>query len=67
MGDQLSEKSSVLEAILGFPFPRDNRLCTDFATHIRLQRSTETRISVSNVQVNNTTFTAENLKIFQER
>lgn len=36
-GDQSAGKSSVLEGITGIPFPRQDGLCTKFATEIILQ------------------------------
>jgi GTPase SAR1 family protein len=36
-GDQSSGKSSVLEAISGVPFPRNDTLCTRFATEVILR------------------------------
>ncbi|EXJ87644.1 hypothetical protein A1O1_04568 [Capronia coronata CBS 617.96] len=38
-GDQSSGKSSVLEAVSGFPFPRKDNLCTRFATEVILRRN----------------------------
>jgi hypothetical protein len=38
-GDQSAGKSSVLEGITGLPFPRQDGLCTKFATEIILQHS----------------------------
>ena len=38
-GDQSSGKSSVLEAISGVPFPRNDILCTRFATEVVLRDS----------------------------
>lgn len=46
-GDQSSGKSSVLEAISGIPFPRQDNLCTRFATEVILRRATNDEISVS--------------------
>jgi len=46
-GDQSSGKSSVLEAISGLPFPRQENVCTRFATEVILRRASEDRISVS--------------------
>lgn len=46
-GDQCSGKSSVLEAISGIPFPRQEKLCTRFATEVILRRAPEDSISVS--------------------
>jgi Dynamin family len=40
-GDQSAGKSSVLEGITGIPFPRNDGLCTKFATEIILQHSAE--------------------------
>ncbi|KAF2101654.1 hypothetical protein NA57DRAFT_33973 [Rhizodiscina lignyota] len=45
-GDQSSGKSSVLEAITGIPFPRDQELCTRFATEAILSRSDTESITV---------------------
>lgn len=47
VGDQSSGKSSVLEAITDFPFPRKLGLCTRFATNIILRRSAISSISIS--------------------
>ncbi|TLS21268.1 uncharacterized protein PpBr36_10533 [Pyricularia pennisetigena] len=38
VGDQSSGKSSVLEGITGFAFPRDAELCTRYATQITCRR-----------------------------
>ncbi|KAI9710012.1 MAG: hypothetical protein M1828_002341 [Chrysothrix sp. TS-e1954] len=38
-GDQSAGKSSVLEGITGLPFPRQDGVCTKFATEIILQHS----------------------------
>ena len=46
-GDQSSGKSSVLEAISGIPFPREDNLCTRFATEVILRRAPKDEISVS--------------------
>ncbi|ORX35006.1 interferon-induced GTP-binding protein Mx1 [Kockovaella imperatae] len=43
VGNQSSGKSSVLEALTGIPFPRDDGLCTRFATRITFRRALETR------------------------
>ena len=47
VGDQSSGKSSVLEAIMDFPFPRNSGLCTRFATNIILRRSHISSVSIS--------------------
>lgn len=46
-GDQSSGKSSVLEAITEIPFPRQENLCTRFATEIILRRHNTPSISTS--------------------
>ena len=46
-GDQSSGKSSVLEAISGIPFPRQETLCTRFATEVILRRAVTTEIKIS--------------------
>jgi GTPase SAR1 family protein len=46
-GDQSSGKSSVLEALSGVPFPRNENLCTRFATEVILRRAATNGISVS--------------------
>ncbi|KAK3696625.1 hypothetical protein LTR37_017878 [Vermiconidia calcicola] len=45
-GDQSAGKSSVLEGISGIPFPRDEGVCTKFATEVILEHS-DTSSSVS--------------------
>lgn len=47
VGDQSSGKSSVLEGLTDLPFPRDNGLCTRFATHIIFRRAEKSSITVS--------------------
>ncbi|CAG9950824.1 unnamed protein product [Clonostachys rosea f. rosea IK726] len=47
VGDQSSGKSSVLESITGFSFPRDAGLCTRYATQITCVRQTLSKVSVS--------------------
>ena len=46
-GDQSSGKSSVLEAMSGIPFPKQETLCTRFATEVILRRATKDEIKVS--------------------
>ncbi|KAH8679503.1 P-loop containing nucleoside triphosphate hydrolase protein [Tricladium varicosporioides] len=46
-GDQSSGKSSVLEAISGIPFPKQDTLCTRFATEVILRRAAKVGIHVS--------------------
>ena len=45
-GDQSAGKSSVLEALTEIPFPRNDNLCTRFATEIILRRALVDKISV---------------------
>ncbi|KAI0870349.1 hypothetical protein GGS24DRAFT_504839 [Hypoxylon argillaceum] len=45
-GDQSSEKSSTVEAIMGIPFPRDEGLCTQFATEIILRRGLTNTLTI---------------------
>lgn len=47
VGDQSSGKSSVLEGLTDLPFPRDNGLCTRFATQITFRRAEKSSITVS--------------------
>jgi GTPase SAR1 family protein len=46
-GDQSSGKSSVLEAISGVPFPRNDTLCTRFATEVILRDASMPGVAVS--------------------
>ncbi|KAI9641929.1 hypothetical protein NHQ30_009798 [Ciborinia camelliae] len=45
-GDQSAGKSSVLEALTEIPFPRNDNLCTRFATEISLRRANENSLTV---------------------
>ncbi|KAI6347931.1 hypothetical protein MCOR25_010870 [Pyricularia grisea] len=45
-GDQSAGKSSVLEALTEIPFPRNDNLCTRFATEISLRREPVGKITV---------------------
>ena len=45
-GDQSAGKSSVLEALTEIPFPRNDNLCTRFATEIILRRATGDAITI---------------------
>lgn len=47
VGDQSSGKSSVLEAVMDLPLPRDSGLCTRFATNVIFRRSPQSNIAVS--------------------
>lgn len=46
-GDQSSGKSSLLEAISGQSFPKDENLCTTFPTELAIRRSKYPNVSVS--------------------
>jgi hypothetical protein len=54
-GDQSSGKSSVLEAISGIPFPKQDILYTRFATEVILRRGQKENISVSIVPADDQT------------
>lgn len=43
-GDQSTGKSSVLEGITGIPFPRQDGLCTRFATEITMEHNGEDNV-----------------------
>ncbi|KAI9808036.1 MAG: hypothetical protein M1827_007542 [Pycnora praestabilis] len=45
-GDQSAGKSSVLEALTEVPFPRNDNLCTRFATEIILRRAMSDAITI---------------------
>lgn len=47
VGDQSSGKSSVLESLTGFSFPRAATLCTRYATQITCVRDAVKRVTVS--------------------
>ncbi|KAI1430646.1 interferon-induced GTP-binding protein Mx2 [Xylaria sp. CBS 124048] len=47
VGDQSSGKSSVLENLTGFAFPRDAELCTRYATQITCRREAAENIAVT--------------------
>ncbi|RDA93632.1 hypothetical protein CP533_4914, partial [Ophiocordyceps camponoti-saundersi (nom. inval.)] len=47
VGDQSSGKSSVLESLTGFSFPRDVGLCTRYATQITCARDSVKSVSIS--------------------
>lgn len=67
VGDQSSGKSSVLEAVMELPLPRDSGLCTRFATNITFRRSPQTSIAVSIIPgPTRTPEKAEELKAFKK-
>jgi hypothetical protein len=45
-GDQSAGKSSVLEALTEIPFPRNDNLCTRFATEIILRRGPNNSLTI---------------------
>ena len=45
-GDQSAGKSSVLEALTEIPFPRNDNLCTRYATEIILRRATINSLTI---------------------
>lgn len=45
-GDQSAGKSSVLEALTEIPFPRNDNLCTRFATEIILRRAATNSLTI---------------------
>lgn len=47
MGDQSSGKSSVLESLTGFSFPRAAGLCTRYATQITCRRETHKSVAIT--------------------
>jgi GTPase SAR1 family protein len=48
-GDQSAGKSSVLEGLTGLPFPRQDGVCTKFATEIILQHSTDEQVIIATI------------------
>ncbi|KAK4118153.1 interferon-induced GTP-binding protein Mx2 [Parathielavia appendiculata] len=47
VGDQSSGKSSVLESLTGFPFPRAPGLCTRYVTQITCRRVNQESVAIS--------------------
>ena len=47
VGDQSSGKSSVLENLTGFSFPRSVSLCTRYATQITCRRDPQKEVTVT--------------------
>jgi len=45
-GDQSAGKTSVLEALTEIPFPRNDNLCTRFATEIILRRASTNSLTI---------------------
>ncbi|OJD14081.1 hypothetical protein ACJ73_09119 [Blastomyces percursus] len=68
-GAQSAGKSSVLEGITGFPFPRQDGVCTKFATEIIL-RHTQNEISITASIIphnSRTAATADELRNYRRR
>ncbi|KAJ6139503.1 Dynamin [Penicillium samsonianum] len=53
-GDHSAGKSSVLEGISGIPFPRQDGLCTRFATEIILRHEPTRTVKLQLVFISNT-------------
>lgn len=47
VGDQSSGKSSLLESLSGFPFPRGQELCTRYATQITHRRGPDSHLTIT--------------------
>lgn len=47
VGDRSSGKSSLLESLMGIPFPRGQELCTRYTTQITHRRDDHPRINIS--------------------
>lgn len=66
-GDQSAGKSSVLEALTEIPFPRNDNLCTRFATEIILRRATTTSLTIKVIPgTERTSKEQETIKAFNE-
>ncbi|KAK2686844.1 hypothetical protein QWA68_014729 [Fusarium oxysporum] len=64
VGDQSSGKSSVLEAIAGYPFPVDDQLCTRFPTKLIMRRSKDRHFRVS-IEPGKSRDDAEKIRLLQ--
>lgn len=65
VGDQSSGKSSVLESVTGFSFPRAAGLCTRYATQITCRREVQKGVAISIIpRPSATTAEKEDLKQF---
>ena len=66
-GDQSAGKSSVLEALTELPFPRNDNLCTRFATEIILRWGTTNSLTIKVIPDNKrSTNEQETIKTFRE-
>lgn len=66
-GDQSAGKSSVLEALTEIPFPRNDNLCTRFATEIILRRANANSLKIKLIpDSKRPTNEQENINAFEE-
>lgn len=66
-GDQSAGKSSVLEALTEIPFPRNDNLCTRFATEIILRRATTDSLTIKVIpDTERPGLEQESIRTFQE-
>lgn len=66
-GDQSAGKSSVLEALTEIPFPRNDELCTRFATEIIMRRSIVDSLTIKVIPDDERTLTEkESIQEFAE-
>jgi GTPase SAR1 family protein len=66
-GDQSAGKSSVLEALTEIPFPRNDNLCTRYATEIILRRSASSTLTIKVIpDSNRPSSEQEEIKRFEE-
>lgn len=66
-GDQSAGKSSVLEALTEIPFPRNDNLCTRFATEIILRRANANSLKIKLIPDSKRPANEqENIKAFEE-
>ena len=66
-GDQSAGKSSVLEALTEIPFPRNDNLCTRFATEIILRHGPSNSITIKVIPDSSRPHAEqENIKAFEE-
>jgi len=66
-GDQSAGKSSVLEALTEIPFPRNDNLCTRFATEIILRRAPSDSLTIKVIpDTERPKMEQESIQAFQE-
>ena len=66
-GDQSAGKSSVLEALTEIPFPRNDNLCTRFATEIILRRAPSDSLTIKIIpDIKRPQSEQEKIKAFKE-